>query len=222
MTTNKIKILKTKDGSDTIVNETIQETYHSVNGAISESEHIYINNGLKYFTDKSNIDIFEMGFGTGMNAFLTLIETQKSNFKVNYTAIEKFLITEEQSKMLNYSQIKADFGNLFAKIHSCHPDFYENITDNFKFRLINDDILNYKFDAEYDIFYFDAFSYNSQPELWSEEMFRKIFNATKTNGILLTYSAKGIVKENLRKAGFFVKRIKGFQKHHSILAIKTL
>jgi len=214
---NNIEIIVTEDGSNSLKSNFFEQTYHSINGAIEESMHVFINAGLKS-CEKNIISILEVGFGTGLNAFLSLIESENNEKKINYTTIEKYPLDFSIIKNLNYTE-KLNNNNFF-KLHNCDWNIKNKISEKFIFKKIQIDINNYNFDEKYDVIFFDAFSFDSQPEMWSVDLFKKIFEATNSYGILVTYSAKGEVKQNLRQAGFEVKRLKGFKKRHMIKAEK--
>jgi len=216
-----LKIETTKDGSHTIYNQIFDEHYHSINGAFAESMHIFIEAGFN-FCNNQNINIFEVGFGTGLNAILTLIEAKKTNKKVDYFAIEKYPINENLVKDLNYFQfIDKEYINIFLEVHKTTWNQKNVITNNFSLTKIDGDLIDFIPENKYDIIYFDAFSYEKQPELWTESIFTKIYNSLNNNGILVTYSSKGIIKQNLRNSGFEVKRLPGPKgKRHILRAIK--
>ncbi len=216
----KIEQIKTDDGSFTLKNNIFDETYHSIFGAMSESLHVFIDAGYKYI-DKKQINIFEIGFGSGLNAFLTFKQTFKDNKKINYIAIEKYPI--EKSDISKFAEnIKAEKERLlFLKIHSTKWNTKTKITTNFALKKISEDFIEYNFTDKYDLVYFDAFSFDTQPEMWTKKIFEKLYSAMNQGGILVTYSSKGTVKENLRAAGFLVKRLKGFKKRHMLRAIKN-
>lgn len=216
MSTNKINVIQTADGSSTIINEEINQTYHSVNGAVSESKYVFIENGLKRI-DKKKVAVFEVGFGTGLNAALTCIEAIKNNIYVDYVTIEKYPLSVE---IIDKLQFEEEIKSTNSIINNAKWDSFNKINDHFSIKKINEDFIRYKFDMKFDLIYFDAFSYDICPELWSEEIFQNIYQNLNENGILVTYSSKGIVKENLRKSGFDVKRIPGFKKHHMLIAKK--
>lgn len=216
-----MKIRKTDDGSQTIHSEQFNENYHSTFGALSESKHVFIEAGLNYSKLKS-ISIFEVGFGTGLNAILTYIEGKKRNLKINYTAIELYPVNIKQIGDLNYHQFfqKSDY-NKFALMHSTEWNKKVDIASHFTLTKIKSDLTNFNMSGNYDIIYFDAFSPGTQPEMWSFEIFKKIYDSTNQNGILTTYSSKGLVKNNLRSAGFKITRLPGPKgKHHIIRAEK--
>jgi len=218
---NKIEKIITQDGSFTIKSNLFEETYHSVFGAISESNHVFINAGFEYIS-KPEFSIFEVGFGTGINAFLSLEKSIELNKKITYSAIEKYPIPKDIIQDYSLSLKNDNQKSNFQKINDSKWEEKIDINKNFSLHKIESDFTNFKFKDSYDLIYFDAFSYNTQPEMWSEEIFKKIFSAMKINGILVTYSSKGKVKENLRSAGFTVKRLPGFKKRHMLRAIKTV
>jgi tRNA U34 5-methylaminomethyl-2-thiouridine-forming methyltransferase MnmC len=215
------KIVKTADGSNTLFSDKFKEHYHSTYGALNESMVVYIDNGLKYCNKKA-INIFELGFGTGLNAILTYIESLKNNIAINYHAIELFPVKTEIISSLDYSNtFTADELSVFKKIHSSIWNRDIVISENFILTKIEGDFENFRFNEKYDLIYFDAFAPDTQPNLWSKEKFQRIYNSLNPNGILTTYSSKGIVKQNLRAAGFNVSRLPGPNgKRHIIRAVK--
>ncbi len=210
---NNTTIIKTEDGSHTLFVPELNEHYHSVHGAINESQHIFIQNGLKKIMSASkNISILEIGFGTGLNAFLTAIESEKNDIKINYTAIEKYPLDLEKNLSLNYPQLIENnkYSWLFEKIITANWNKQNNLTDNFSINKISLDAEDYLYEADsFHLVYFDAFSPDVQPELWSEKIFRKIFLSMKNNSIFVTYSCKGIVKRALKVTGFEVVKLPG-------------
>ncbi len=216
---NKHEIKITADNSPTLYNREIGEHYRSVNGAVQESMHVFIKNGLNT-VKKENIKILETGFGTGLNAVLTLIEAEKNKQKIYYETIEKYPLSENIIDKL-FCFIDSGSNRILKQIHLTDWNKEVKITDFFTIKKIQADLLDFIPDKIFDIIYFDAFSPNKQPELWTTEIFRKIFNATSPQGILLTYSAKGTVKQALGNAGYTIKRLPGPPgKHHIIRAIK--
>ena len=214
-------IIKTNDGSNTLFSGKFKEHYHSTYGARSESIHVFIETGLNYCQLKS-IKIFEVGFGTGLNTILTYIESIKRNLRVEYTAIELFPVSLEIINQLNYTEfLSANQKDVYSKLHTCKWDENVKISSNFTFRKTNSDFNNYVFSNKYDIIYFDAFAPDKQPKMWSAENFAKIYETLNNQGILTTYSSKGIVKHNLRSAGFKVSRLPGpIGKRHILRAEK--
>lgn len=214
------EIITTSDGSHSLFSKAFDETYHSEQGAVSESLHVFVNRGFQKIS-KNDISILEIGFGTGLNLFLTLIENSKIGKKIYYQTIEKYPVEIKIIEKLNYSGNIGISKHIFLEIHNSDWEKIINADKNFRYKKINDDITKIEIDNSFDIVYFDAFSPETQEELWTQNIFEKIYRNMNKGGILLTYSAKGIVKQNLRKAGFTVKRQKGFgTKHHMIEAIK--
>ncbi|MBI9037659.1 MAG: tRNA (5-methylaminomethyl-2-thiouridine)(34)-methyltransferase MnmD [Bacteroidales bacterium] len=205
------EIVQSGDGSHTIFLPNLNETYHSTYGAIEESKHIFIDAGLKTIINShEEINIFELGFGTGLNAFLTYFEGK--NTKINYITVESNPLKESFYSKLNYHKIidKDNSKEIFLKLHTSDWNRKVAFNENFTIKKINDKVQNIKLENNnFDLVYFDAFSPDLQPELWTEQVFRKIASAMKINGILLTYSAKGSVKRALKNAGFKVEGLPG-------------
>lgn len=217
------KIILTDDSSNTLYSETFKEHYHSTNGAINESMHVFIQSGLHYLTLKS-VNILEVGFGTGLNAFLTFVNAQELNIDVNYTTIEQYPVDIEIINKLNYTNlISEENQEVFQLIHACPWNEEIQIGSSFKITKELIDLKKYEFPRNYfNLIYFDAFSPETQPELWTQSVFTELYLSLKKRGILTTYSSKGIVKNNLREAGFSVKRLKGpIGKRHILRATKS-
>ena len=196
-----LKLVKTNDGSNTIINTSLNESYHSINGAINESEHIFINNGLKRINKKA-FKILEIGFGTGLNALLTKIYCEKNNVEIIYHTIDNLPMPNKVYSLLNYShQLKID-NNQFLKIHDSSWEEEIKLSEFFTIKKINFDFNKICFKEKYDLVYFDAFSPSKQIKIWNEANFQKLFNCINNKGILITYCAKGIVKRTLKKVGF--------------------
>ena len=217
----KLLIIKTADGSQTIKRIDIDEHYHSVNGALQESLHVFIDNGFRHISG-NKISIFEVGFGTGLNAMLTFIEAEKSNKIVDYTAIELYPVNEEIFTQLRYAEmLNINSNKYFLPLHTCEWNKSVKLSDNFIFTKLNIDLIKYNDNKLFDLIYFDAFSSEKQCELWTKSVFEKMFAILNTGGVLVTYSAKGEVKRNLRDSGFTVKRLSGINgKRHILRATK--
>ena len=206
----KREIIITSDGSTTIHMPDWNEQYHSKHGAIQEAYHVFIKNGLETHSGKS-LSILEIGFGTGLNCFITLIEAAKQNLKIEYTGVEAYPILEDEILQLNYvSELEArNFSHKFEEMHLFDWDSKQKVHDDFfltkRKQFINDieDI-----DA-FDLIYFDAFGARVQPELWTEEIFKKMYDSLKKDGVLVTYSAKGSVRRAMIAVGFTVTRLPG-------------
>ena len=204
------KIVKTADGSHTIRIEQWDEQYHSKHGAISESYHVFIDSGLKC-VNKKHIAILEMGFGTGLNALISLIEAQKMSISINYTGVEAYPLPQDEWQMLNYAeQLNApEYEDHYQLMHNSPWGKAVSITDNFSLTKVKEDMALVRKKEEYDLIYFDAFGYRVQPELWDLEVFRNMYHSLNDAGILVTYAAKGVVRRNMQTVGFEVERLPG-------------
>jgi tRNA U34 5-methylaminomethyl-2-thiouridine-forming methyltransferase MnmC len=206
----KREILQTLDGSTTIHLPDWNESYHSKHGAIQEAYHVFIQNGLNTFNGQP-VSILEMGFGTGLNAFITFLESKKSNQKIDYHGIEAYPISTNEISQMNYvSELNATSETtIFDLIHEC--DWQTTIEISYLFTLTKRQQFFEQIEDEdkFDLIYFDAFGYRVQPELWSTEIFRKMYKALKSNGTLVTYAARGVVKRSLIEVGFTVEKLPG-------------
>ena len=222
MPTNKIFI--TKDGFPSVMSSTFKETYHSINGALSESKHVFINAGLKYVAaQKQNIRLLEVGMGTGLNAALSCEHASKENIFVDYIAIEPFPleseIVEEFIKICN--NIDTNLLAFFKQIHNVQFNQDVIFHPHFHFQKINHTFNNFKPKVSFDLVYYDAFSPAVQPEMWTYQVFEKLYECMQDNACMVTYCAKGIVKRYLRSIGFQVQTLKGAnEKREMIRAIK--
>jgi len=203
------QLVITADGSHTIYVPELNEHYHSIHGAIQESELIFIKYGFE-FCKADPVNIFEVGLGTGLNVLLTAMKSLFEARVVNYTAIEKYPLTEQVINTLNYYKFAGKGAKyLFKKIHSCPWNVNVNICKNFNFKKINGDMVDYVIEGKYDLIYFDAFGPDKQPELWTGNIFSKLSSASNRNSIIVTYSAKGEVKRNLKACKFNVSFLPG-------------
>lgn len=208
MTVNKNNLIVTADGSHSLYNSLIDEHYHSIHGSIQESKHIFIDAGLKSI-EKKEINILEIGFGTGLNALLTYIEAKKSDLYINYSAIEKFPIPENIFKKLNFAELSDTGFNEFLMMHNCIWNNEVKIDGNFTFEKILCDVRDATFQKCFDLVYFDLFSQKKQPELWTNQVIENILQTIKPNGVFVTYSANGMLKRILETAGFQVFHLSG-------------
>ena len=215
------QLVTTADGSHTIFVPELNEHYHSVHGAVQESEFIFIKNGFDY-CNTDPVRIFEVGFGTGLNALLTAVKANDSRKEVFYTTIEKFPLDEQKINSLNHHCFAGTDGKeFFSRIHSSSWGLMCRISSFFNLLKISGDLTTDMITGNYDLIYFDAFGPDKQPEMWTREIFAKISEVTAPGGLFLTYSAKGEVKRNLRACGFTVKVTEGPPgKRHIIRAIK--
>jgi len=205
------KIIVTKDGSHSISIPELGVTYHSLHGAIRESIHVFIEAGFKFLIKDlftPTINILEMGFGSGLNAFLTAIESEKIKRKVYYTALEKFPIPIEEAEELNYSKMLGH-EELFRKFHRSNWNEHLMISEYFCFQKENICLQNLSTSQQFNLIYYDAFAPNAQPELWTKEIFDKLFHVLEPHGVFVTYCSKGDVRRALIAAGFDVKKLPG-------------
>lgn len=204
----------TKDGSHTISIPEMNVTYHSVHGAIQESMHIFIEAGLRHCLLESknkNLSILEMGFGTGLNALLTFIEVEKLDASIYYTALESSPLAIEIVESLNYCTElnRPDLKRLFLSTHISEWDKTMPLNENFLLHKRSDLLQNFTHSTKFNIIYFDAFAPSAQPELWTVEIFTKLYHLLHPGGILVTYCSKGDVRRAMQAAGFTVQKIPG-------------
>jgi tRNA U34 5-methylaminomethyl-2-thiouridine-forming methyltransferase MnmC len=216
------QIVKTSDGSHTIYVPELNEHYHSIHGAVQESQHIFIREGY----DNCNaepLNIFEAGFGTGLNALLTAVRAVKENREVYYTSIEKYPVGSDLIMSLNHYEFAGPDGiRIFELIQSSPWEQMNCICNNFNLRKINGDLSDYIPEYPIDLVYFDAFGPDKQPSMWTREIFERISSAMRSGGILVTYSSKGEVKRNLRSAGFYVKLLPGPPGKREMISAKKI
>ena len=215
------KLVITEDGSHTIYVPELNEHYHSLHGAVQESEHIFINYGFD-FCKADPVRIFEVGFGTGLNALLTAVRCINGNREVFYTSIEKYPLENHLVEQLNYPYFAGEDGTrLFSLINSATWGEMQNICRSFSIIKLRGDLAVYEITGKFDLIFFDAFGPDKQPDMWSAEIFDKIAAITVSGGVLVTYSSKGQVKSNLKASGFEVTRLPGPPgKRHIVRAIK--
>lgn len=204
------EIIRTKDGSTTIHIKDWDECYHSKHGAIQEAQHVFIKNGLALYQNQS-VSILEIGFGTGLNAFITYLESKKLNLDIDYVGVEAYPVSISELSAMNYvSELNADDKNaIFNLFHESNweekvvidPFFSLTKRQQF-FEEINDF-------EQYDLIYFDAFGYRVQPDLWSTSIFKKMYTALRPGGKLVTYAARGVVKRSMIEVGFTVEKLPG-------------
>lgn len=204
------EIIQTLDGSTTIHLKEWDECYHSKHGAIQEAQHVFIKNGLSLFPNQS-VSILEIGFGTGLNAFISFLESSKLNQSINYVGVEAYPVNATEVLAMNYvDELNAKSQKeVFEKMHE--SKWNEKIELTAEFELIKrkqffdeiDDI------EQFDLIYFDAFGYRVQPELWSTAIFQKMYTALRPGGKLVTYAARGVVKRSMIEVGFVVEKLPG-------------
>jgi tRNA U34 5-methylaminomethyl-2-thiouridine-forming methyltransferase MnmC len=207
-----LEIILTKDGSHSIYNSELNETYHSVGGALQESQFIYIDAGLKtVLTSKRKISVFEVGFGTGLNAVLTLKEAINKQIEIDYTTLEPFPLPEEIVKGLNYPSMFQDvfLKEKFYDLHSSQWNTRNQIVPYFNFMKVQQTIEEYTSQSKFDIVYFDAFAPSKQAEIWDLNNLKKVKELLKEGGILITYCSSGKFKRDLKEAGFVIESLPG-------------
>lgn len=205
----KRTVIKTKDGSSSIFVPELDESFHSLNGAYTESMHVFIDKGLRQ-RDKKELKILEIGFGTGLNCILTCKENITLQRQIHYHAIELFPITTDEMSLLDFNDfLDENFLDLFRKMHLSAWDEQCPILDNFILKKLTGDLQTYKFENNYDLIYFDAFAPNKQAEMWTPAIFQKMYDCLCFDGLLVTYCAKGEVRRIMQSVGFAVERTDG-------------
>ncbi|MCF2489540.1 tRNA (5-methylaminomethyl-2-thiouridine)(34)-methyltransferase MnmD [Dyadobacter sp. CY347] len=215
------RLIVTEDGSHSLYSPEYNQQYHSLQGALVEAEHIYINLGLRPLLERAEttIRVFEMGFGTGLNAFLTWKLADLLQKNIYYVAVEAFPVTRDEAFSLNYAALTGHSG--FMELHDCPWSADCALSENLTLRKEHLRLEDFITTEKFDVIYYDAFDPRAQPELWTAEIFSQIAAQTRQGGVLVTYSSKGIVKRALRAAGFEVQRHKGpGRKTHVLKAIK--
>ena len=203
----------TEDGSHTLFVPDLKEHYHSTHGALQESELVFIQNGLHHIPGCiKEINVLEVGFGTGLNALLTVIEAKKQRRKINYVAIEPEPVDAEMLEKLNYSSVigSTEATGFFKKLHEASWIYPAFLCDYFILSKIQAKLEEVTLrNEQFNLVFFDAFGPEVQPELWTEEIFDQLFKCMKPGGILVTYSCKGTVKRALKAAGFSIEKLPG-------------
>lgn len=215
------RFIITEDGSHSLFSAQFNQQYHSLQGALSESEHIYINLGLKPVLENTSgpVYVFEMGFGTGLNAFLTWKLADRLHKQVYYTTVEAFPVSTREASALNYETLTGQTG--LTRLHEAPWGSDYDLSPYFNVRKDEVTLQDFVSDRFFDVVFYDAFDPRAQPELWTAEIFSRVAAQTKPGGVLVTYSSKGIVKRALAAAGFSVARHKGpGRKTHVLKAIK--
>ncbi len=208
------EIITTADGSKTIHLPELNEHYHSKHGAINEAKHVFVKSGFDHILSKNkpgSLDIIEIGFGTGLNAFITFLEAEKINLPIYYVGVEGYPVALPEAKLMNYPEVLAvkEKQQVFDIMHQSLWELPVDITSNFKLvkrKQFFADIIDKN---SFDLIYFDAFGARVQPELWTIEIFKKMYEALRSRGVLVTYSAKGSVRRAMQEVGFAVERLPG-------------
>lgn len=213
-----MEIITTADGSHTLFSEQFGDIYHSRHGALQESEYVFIRQGLHHLWQKQGhenkqpVRIFEVGFGTGLNALLTMLEAKKTLRPVEYTTIELYPVPIETIKALNYTEVlgyEFCYGT-YHTLHLCRWNETHEVTSWFRFKKIQGSLLNYIRETElFDLIYFDAFSPTRQPEMWTDEVMKKLYDMLQPGGILVSYCSRSSFQYALRTAGFSIEKLAG-------------
>jgi tRNA U34 5-methylaminomethyl-2-thiouridine-forming methyltransferase MnmC len=207
------KLIVTGDGSHSIQVPELGVSYHSIHGAIQESSYVFIEAGFNAagLDRPGTLSILDMGLGTGLNALLTLIESEKQSRKIYYETIEAYPLTLDEAKQLNYCSIleRKDLQKTFEYLHECVCAEETEISTNFLFKKTKANLLCFETSHTFELIYFDAFDPSVQPELWTQGIFEKMFSMLRPRGILTTYSSKGTVRRAMQAAGFTVEKIPG-------------
>lgn len=217
-----VEIITTADGSHSLFHPELNETYHSRHGALQESQHVFIEHGLKYFAKLNPgrpIRVFEVGFGTGLNALLAWQWSSEHHLFVDYVTIEAFPISYEVAGTLNYARLP-NFAGLtaaisrsespFERLHQCEWDVRTTLSEHFAFKKIQVKLEQWsEGETGYDVIFFDAFAPSKQPELWTNDMLGKVVERMNSGGVFVTYCAKGQVKRDLAALGLKVETLPG-------------
>lgn len=205
-----INLIITRDGSHTLEVPSLKERYHSIHGAIQESKHVFIEMGLCHFPS-GPISILEVGFGTGLNAFLTFLETTAQKVLTDYHALEPFPVPLSCTTKLNYLQLlkAGKFQKIFNLMHQSPWNQPIQITPEYKFQKSTHQVQETTYKTEFELIYYDAFAPHAQAEMWNESIFTKMIKALKSGGILVTYCAKSEVRRTMQKVGFHVQKLPG-------------
>jgi tRNA U34 5-methylaminomethyl-2-thiouridine-forming methyltransferase MnmC len=207
----KREIIQTADGSNTIYIPDMDENYHSSHGALQEALHVFIKNGLELKKNLPQINIFEMGFGTGLNALLSFIEAEKGKQHISYKGIEAYPVEQELIKAIHYEDLVDErFHNGFQQMHEFSWNEPHALTPNFTFEKIHAKIEEYQVEQEQvDLVFYDAFGPRAQESMWHPSILKKMYDILKPSGTLVTYCAKGQVKRDLKALGFTIEAVPG-------------
>lgn len=212
MQTTPPRIFETQDGSHSVYSQVHGVSYHSKYGAIQESQHVFIQAGLYYkMAAAPALSVLEIGLGTGLNAYMTLLEAEKHQLPVYYTAVEAYPVSMEEAGQLNYpAQLDAGlWSEQFLQLHSAAWDQEQELSPHFHFTKLFQRFESLDLSEGFDVIYFDAFAPDAQPELWEAPVMGIMYRALRPGGVLTTYCAKGIVKRTLKSLGFQIEALPG-------------
>lgn len=211
LTQHEREIIETADGSKTLFIPDMDEQYHSVNGAITESEYVFLKQGYLHHPSKKTV-VFEVGFGTGLNALLTALKAEEQKRPTTFYTIEKYPVTSQEVEHLEYGKIiSGKAQKLFFHLHEAPWEETIQINDYFSIHKIKADLTTYDFKEipGIDIVYFDAFGPDKQSSMWQTNIFETIYNASAKNSTFVTYSAKGVIRRSLQSCGYSMERLPG-------------
>jgi len=223
----KLEIFETQDGSHSIFSTDFGVPYHSRYGAIQETQHVFIDAALRFkAVVQKEIAILEIGFGTGLNAYITYLEAHKRNLRINYVTFEAYPLSAAQAAVLNYPdllKISEEERHFFGTMHELPWNEKVEVDEHFNITKRHEQFQEIDYKSQFDIVYFDAFAPNAQPELWEHDLLEKMYHALRPNGIFVTYCAKGSVKRTLKSLGFVIEALPGPPgKREMTRAIKNL
>ncbi|GAA4277740.1 tRNA (5-methylaminomethyl-2-thiouridine)(34)-methyltransferase MnmD [Aquimarina mytili] len=210
----KREIITTADGSTTIHLPELNEQYHSKHGAINEAQHVFIKNGFRHILDQQDVkelDVLEIGFGTGLNAFVTFLEAETKDQRINYVGVEAYPVAFDEAILMNYSDALSNQKkeSIFRRLHESDWEVPHEITPGFMLTKRKQFFSDIQDKDAFNLIYFDAFGARVQPELWTVDIFQKMYAALRPHGVLVTYSAKGSVRRAMQEVGFEVERLPG-------------
>ncbi len=220
-----IERINTNDGTDTFFNRRFKQQYRSYFGAYQESQYVYIMQGLAFYheqhEDKQEVNVFEVGFGSGLNAFLTLLYARENKLKIYYESIDLYPVDLVDIQMFKLGEVLEDYRKYFLWLHEQPWGELRDLDESFRLKKILADWTGYQMNGMFDVVYYDAFSYDVQPQMWTEDRFKHIFEHMTSGGVLTTYASKGEIKRALRNVGFNLFRLEGAMgKRHMLRAVK--
>ena len=217
------KIITTNDGSHTLLVPALNEQYHSIHGAVKEAEHVFLKMGLDecFRSERFSVNVFEVGFGTGLNALLSAQWATSKQKKLAYTSIEKFPVSKKEFQQLNYGDI-VHGSELYTKITDAKWGGFTTVSNLFSLRKLKLDLLKDTLPNGFDVVFFDAFAPNKQPELWDTLVFEKIYRIMSENSLMVTYCCQGQAKRNMIAAGFEVEKVPGPPEKREMLRARKL
>jgi tRNA U34 5-methylaminomethyl-2-thiouridine-forming methyltransferase MnmC len=206
----KRQIIHTADGSTTLHIPEWKESYHSKHGAIQEAYHVFIHSGLSLFEGKS-VAVLEMGFGTGLNAFITWVEHEKRGQSIDYVGFEAYPVAQEEAAQMNYPSALnvGHHQSIFDRMHQLPWDESTALSTHFSFTKRQQFFQDLTENDRYDLVYFDAFGFRVQPELWDNAMFQKLYASMRKGGVLVTYACRTSIRKAMLEAGFTVEKLPG-------------